>query len=73
MYYFVLIGGFGMFRSRYGGLDFIFKFAIQRVPFVVFLVKYEWIVEFVCTYYISGLFGLREGHPPSEFRFHRLF
>ena len=40
--------------------------------FKVFLVKFEWIVEFVCTYRISRLFGLREVHPPSEFRFHCL-
>ena len=70
MYDFVLIGGYGMFRSRYGGLDFVFKFTVQRVLFVIFFKEFERIVEFVFTYRNSRwFFGLGEGNFPSEFQF----
>ena len=73
MYYFILVGSYGVFRSRYGYLDFMFQFAIQRVLFKVFFIKFEWVIELICTYRIDRcFFGLGEGHSLSEFRLHRL-
>ena len=61
-----------MFRSRYSNMDFVFEFAVRGILFVVFLVEFENVVEFVCTYRIGRFFDLRESHPPSEIRFHCL-
>ena len=60
-----------MFNPRYTSFNFAFEFAIQRALFVVFLIKFERVPDFVETYRSGQIFGLRKCHPSSEFCFDR--